>query len=368
MSISEAIKGAQVEFSHTHGWLPRLRCVCRLTGILTQELLSPLTMVRYGMHALWKRHRLMIAYYPYSSRDKIINGRYGTRPRNLIDLYQSSMESSWSPGIDESPDSVVLFVHGGVWSSGERWHYSPLASTLAENSMIVGVMSYSLFPEVSAAEIIDEVNTALDWVMNKFNKNSQKVTLVGHSSGAHCVMMAMLNRCKQSKKMPDQVICISGVYDIAQHYQFEKDRGVHEISMMKRAMGGIQNFKSLSPTCILTDLKDSKLNINDLPKIVLITSLADCVVPSVQSHQLHDVLRELGCDSTLLHYNDIVHSHFVTKCWTSSSSNFTQDFIALLKSDATVQKETKSVASSSTLESKPTGIQNTGERAIFDVH
>lgn len=105
---------------------------------------------------------------------------------------------------------------------------------------------------------------------------------MGHSSGAHCVMMAMLNRAKQDKKMPNQVICISGVYDISQHYQFEKARGVHEISMMKRAVGGFLKFKSMSPTCILTDPSSSNFDLSlvqNLPRIVLISSSADDVVP-----------------------------------------------------------------------------------------
>lgn len=177
-----------------------------------------------------------------------------------------------------------------------------------------------------------------------------QVTLVGHSSGAHCVMMAMLNRAKHGNKMPNQVICISGVYDISQHYEFEKAHGVHEISMMKRACGGFNNFKSMSPTCILTNPSTSDFDISlvrSLPRIVLVSSSADDVVPrwgllskdcydddvtcSVQSQKLHKVLQEVGCDSRFLHYENIVHSHFVTKCWTTLNSDFASDFLSLVK-------------------------------------
>lgn len=66
----------------------------------------------------------------------------------------------------------------GVWSSGERWHYAPLASTLAQENVAVGVMSYTLFPEASASEISDEINNALDWFVDNHTTKSQKARKV----------------------------------------------------------------------------------------------------------------------------------------------------------------------------------------------
>ena len=36
-----------------------------------------------------------------------------------------------------------------------------------------------------------------------------------------------------------------------QHYEFERARDVHELSMMKRAMGGFRGFDAMSPTVLL---------------------------------------------------------------------------------------------------------------------
>ena len=36
-----------------------------------------------------------------------------------------------------------------------------------------------------------------------------------------------------------------------QHYEFEQARDVHELSMMKRAMGGLKGFAAMSPTVLL---------------------------------------------------------------------------------------------------------------------
>jgi hypothetical protein len=54
-------------------------------------------------------------------------------------------------------------------------------------------------------------------------------------------------------RMPLQFVAITGVYDIAAHYEYERQRGVHELSTMKRAMGGKGGFADMSPAVILRD-------------------------------------------------------------------------------------------------------------------
>ncbi|GLC42361.1 hypothetical protein PLESTM_001324900 [Pleodorina starrii] len=52
-------------------------------------------------------------------------------------------------------------------------------------------------------------------------------------------------------RMPALFVGMSAVYDIAKHYEFEKSRAVHELSMMKRAVGGPAGFAAASPSVIL---------------------------------------------------------------------------------------------------------------------
>eukprot|EP00897_Mesotaenium_endlicherianum_P004223 jgi/Mesen1/3829/ME000207S02843 len=44
---------------------------------------------------------------------------------------------------------VALFVHGGVWSSGDKWQYSPLGKRVAEEGVVAVLIHYSLYPQVS---------------------------------------------------------------------------------------------------------------------------------------------------------------------------------------------------------------------------
>jgi hypothetical protein len=92
--------------------------------------------------------------------------RYGPAARNLLDVYVPK-PSSRSPIIRASNNRglpigtqaiesqpVVLFVHGGVWSSGERWQYCLLGDTLASAGIIACVMSYTLYPDALVGTMV----------------------------------------------------------------------------------------------------------------------------------------------------------------------------------------------------------------------
>ena len=67
-------------------------------------------------------------------------------------------------------------------------------------------------------------------------------------------MLKESNSGTDDDRMPDAIIGMCGVYDIATHYEFERRRDVHELSTMKRAMGGCERFDEQSPTCLLSGL------------------------------------------------------------------------------------------------------------------
>ena len=43
-------------------------------------------------------------------------------------------------GKEDAP--VALFVHGGVWASGEKWQFSPMATALAKEGVVCCVVTY----------------------------------------------------------------------------------------------------------------------------------------------------------------------------------------------------------------------------------
>jgi len=92
--------------------------------------------------------------------------------------------------------------------------------------------------------------------------------LLGHSAGAHLILMALLEKIFQSgtrtlytlnppKKTTwkchhfKKVVLLAGVYDIRKHYDFEAARAVEDISTMKPAMRDYLFFPQYSPITVL---------------------------------------------------------------------------------------------------------------------
>lgn len=92
---------------------------------------------------------------------------YGARPRNFVDVYVpvlpqqpaaspqglAARPSKQHPQPQQQPAAlrpVVFFVHGGVWASGEPWHYAPMAQRLVQEGCVVVVPAYTLYPEALA--------------------------------------------------------------------------------------------------------------------------------------------------------------------------------------------------------------------------
>ncbi|GAQ90293.1 alpha beta-hydrolases superfamily protein [Klebsormidium nitens] len=196
---------------------------------------------------------------------------YGDKEREKLDIFTPSIMDQNRRSASNQKWPVVLFVHGGVWSSGEKWQYSPLGARLAHEGCVAAVISYSLFPDVLATEQSEQVSSALDWVFQNighFGGDPNRVTLAGHSSGAHICSLALYHRAKRllasrasprmstdvSVRQPRTFAGLAGVYDIAEHLKFEQWRGVALLSCMTPANGGPEGFPDVSTVRLFESL------------------------------------------------------------------------------------------------------------------
>ena len=92
-------------------------------------------------------------------------------------------------------------------------------------------------------------------------------------------------------------IGLSGVFNIVHHYQFEQRRHMHEVSPMKAACLGEQNFERFSPSLLVGSL--SQDNLDRIPPVLLVHGADDIVVPLSSSERLHQALVGAGLASHL---------------------------------------------------------------------
>jgi hypothetical protein len=77
---------------------------------------------------------------------------------------------------DSSAFPVALFVHGGVWAVGEKWHFAPMASRLAEEGVIACVATYTLFPRAEADQVRSIQNVFTNRSVSTFDRSPFQLT------------------------------------------------------------------------------------------------------------------------------------------------------------------------------------------------
>ncbi len=126
--------------------------------------------------------------------------KYGNRERNTLDLYIP-------PIADKGQEQgVVLFLHGGSWTSGDKSSMAEECRTYADKGYLTATMNYSFLGK-SGEETIDfntmltEIATALSTIKGYAAAqgiNVSKAALSGYSAGAHLAMLYGYSMMEQS--------------------------------------------------------------------------------------------------------------------------------------------------------------------------
>ncbi|KAI1900346.1 hypothetical protein AGOR_G00049020 [Albula goreensis] len=247
---------------------------------------------------------------------------YGRR-NNKLDLYYCS--NTDQSGGDPTP--VVLFVYGGAWGSGGRAIYCLLASQMAkELNAVVVCPDYSIYPKGNVLDMVQDIADCLVWVRENgqmFNIEKGNLTLIGHSAGAHLCALTALFLVRGAEELGIEVakqreitasikgiIGLSGVYNIMDHYQHEKIRGVEYVSTMHKAMGGIESFDYYSPSTALKTLSEDQLR--RVPPFCLIHGTSDGIVPVESSLRFSEALTSFSAEVSLYLLPRLDHIAIVT--------------------------------------------------------
>ena len=139
--------------------------------------------------------------------------------RGLLDVYY--------PHGDVSDAPVLLQVHGGAWTMGEKEHQGvPLMIHMAQQGWVCVALNYRLAPrDAWPAQIVD-VKRALAWIREEiagYGGNPSYIAITGGSAGGHLAALAALTpgRAEWQPGFEDAdtsvAACVPhyGVYDLA---------------------------------------------------------------------------------------------------------------------------------------------------------
>ncbi|WP_020699263.1 alpha/beta hydrolase [Reyranella massiliensis] len=126
---------------------------------------------------------------------------YGPRPRNKIDLFRC--------GAAKAP--LFAFIHGGYWQRNAKETFACMAAGPLANGMDVAFIGYTLCPEATLSEIVDEIAAAVRWLRREGphrGAGEGRLVVSGWSAGGHLTATTL------AMDEVDAGLAISGIYDV----------------------------------------------------------------------------------------------------------------------------------------------------------
>ncbi|WP_222010224.1 alpha/beta hydrolase [Rhizobium laguerreae] len=110
---------------------------------------------------------------------------------------------------------VILYIHGGGFSSGSIRTHSLLAGSLAKAaSSDVFLIDYRLMPEYGYPAQINDALTAYRWLLDN-GYRSENVIVAGDGAGGNIAIETVLRQMRAAKPLPAAVIALSPITDLA---------------------------------------------------------------------------------------------------------------------------------------------------------
>lgn len=112
---------------------------------------------------------------------------FGKDEKQKLDVY-SPMGAKGRP--------VVVFVHRGEWTKGDKSEVSYKPKFFAENGVVFVSANYRLYPAATHPAHVSDVAAAVRWVHDhiaEYGGDPKKVVLMGHSAGCHLVSLVTLD-------------------------------------------------------------------------------------------------------------------------------------------------------------------------------
>jgi acetyl esterase/lipase len=205
---------------------------------------------------------------------------YGSDNRQSLDIYRAKNLQNKLP--------VVMFIHGGYWSAGEKEQYRFVGETLAKQGYLAAIISYQLFPQVRFPVFIEDAALALAWLhehVAEYGGDPQQLFVGGHSAGAHSAVMLTLDKHYLAAVGGDVDQWIKGVFGLSGPYDFLPPKA----DKVAQIFGPTERYPNGNPVNFVRP---------HCPPMLLVHGTQDLTVGSFNSQSLADKLREAGNHQT----------------------------------------------------------------------
>lgn len=138
---------------------------------------------------------------------------YGGLPRQRLDLFLPEQ-----PQGAARPPALLVFIHGGYWQELSKESACFAAPACLAAGHAFAAVGYTLAPEASVEQIVQECRTALVWLQHhatRLGYDPTRIVVAGSSAGAHLAAMCTLRGWPHDSGLPAGAVLVSGVYELA---------------------------------------------------------------------------------------------------------------------------------------------------------
>lgn len=232
-----------------------------------------------------------------------------TKPMRQVDMKPidaGGVSAEWFSQPQSDPEAVVLYFHGGGYSTGSiNSHRDFLARLCIASGMRVLAADYRLAPEHPFPAQLDDARRAYLWLIEEQGIHPDHIVLGGESAGAGLTLSTLVSLRDERLPLPAGAALISGWFDLDsrstsmqfnRHYDFVTRIGVR--AMAKRfAPASAHDHPLVSPV---------HAEMNGLPPLLIQVGAAETLLDD--SLRVAERARSAGVDVQLEVWPDMIHA------------------------------------------------------------
>jgi len=229
----------------------------------------------------------------------IPNISYGSNASQKFDLGLPAGRTTTTP--------LVVVVHGGGWSTGDKNELTWLLNGLKQRGYAVANINYRLTlnqPDNYKMQL-DDVDSAVQFTLrlaSTYTFNGQKLYILGHSAGGHLSMSYAYTRNGNGKIKA--VGSLAGPTDLfaMSYYNFNIYNSILQpflgVPLFPASASATQRYKDCSPQYTASTVA---------PPTIFFHGELDIVVTPDQSSSMYTKLGTLGVDRRIITYPFVFH-------------------------------------------------------------
>lgn len=237
-----------------------------------------------------------------------------------IDLKLDLIEPRFGHGTDR-PAPVLLDIHGGGWSEGDKSEELELLKSFSEIGWLSIAINYRLAPDHIFPAQLDDCRAALKWTMEhagEYGGDPDRIVLWGTSAGGHLSLLIAATLNMDPDEIPagenstdlDNSYGVRCVFDLAGPADLTRLDGllppIRELVNM--FLGADPILKGIDEP-LPGALEASPLTYIDQgdPPVFIVHGTVDIIIPQWQSEELYETLVDAGVEAELVIVEGLDH-------------------------------------------------------------